>query len=664
MLACRRSVKTVALCKLQVPPEYRIPTLLRLRLLQQGLLEKLASEHGIDHYAYRRHELEQLLVSRRKLSIREQLWEHHDVVSALLQTVLHGTNKFRHKVLKMFVNFSADENIAVEMVEGDDNIMEPLVSLVSDILAPLADVLAERAEEPEEEEEEPTPDPRYLPKVQAFFKSRFHSVFEMWVFFDRQDNWSVSVHDIKELGKQLLPQAWGIKLSEIALVMDFKKMKFLDPHETIRAIAWHELPAGGKTVPLTRALEEVALRRKEIISKIKQEMKALHEHYSKEQAAAKERARKERIAARQLPAHSTLPKIKKTSSVSPEREANTQHKAHPHSLGREEMLKDSKETDGLGETKDPKEHVSFSANLHDAPSDKAQASQDGNGRGVDVDGETDREGEQGALLRTISGGDRSVQATPLSAVAGALVRTVSVGDRSGQATPLSTVAGALDMEVHDDRDDDLDSDIDGHDDEEALALKAEQKRLAAEMRKQQKIQHELGEAYKKMNKNDILSLELLLAILRNVCKDEETHERLVEEMKLVTVIKPLLALDPEIHSQPRDLATDILDELGEDADWKTSGGLDLSDSEWAKLDSVAAKWLNGILLGAFNSWLDSSRLQQIHTLSILECYKLNSAEALLPAASGVANKALGINVFRVQLVLLHAHVPWVFAIEC
>ena len=142
MLACRRSVKTVALCKLQVPPEYRIPTLLRLRLLQQGLLEKLASEHGIDHYAYRRHELEQLLVSRRKLSIREQLWEHHDVVSALLQTVLHGTNKFRHKVLKMFVNFSADENIAVEMVEGDDNIMEPLVSLVSVILSPLADVLA------------------------------------------------------------------------------------------------------------------------------------------------------------------------------------------------------------------------------------------------------------------------------------------------------------------------------------------------------------------------------------------------------------------------------------------------------------------------------------------------------------------------------------------
>ena len=142
------------------------------------------------------------------------------------------------------------------------------------------------------------------------------------------------------------------------------------------------------------------------------------------------------------------------------------------------------------------------------------------------------------------------------------MRTVSVGDRSSaQGTPLSTVAGALDIDVHDDHDDDLDSDIDGHDDEEVLALKAEQKRLAAERRKEQKIQLELDEAYKKFNKNDILSLEMLLEILQNVSRDEETHERLVEELELVTVLKPLLALDPEIHSQPRDLATDMCDVL-------------------------------------------------------------------------------------------------------
>ena len=83
----------------------------------------------------------------------------------------------------------------------------------------------EREEEVEVvvEEEEPSPDPRFLPKVQNFLKDRFHNIFEMWVFFDRHDNWCVSVDDVKELCKQLLPEAAGVKLAEIALVMDFKK---------------------------------------------------------------------------------------------------------------------------------------------------------------------------------------------------------------------------------------------------------------------------------------------------------------------------------------------------------------------------------------------------------------------------------------------------------
>ena len=62
----------------------------------------------------------------------------------------------------------------------------------------------------------------------------------------------MSIQDIKELGKQLLPEASGVKLSEIAWVLDFKKMKILDPHETIRAIAWHDLPGDGNIVLLTR----------------------------------------------------------------------------------------------------------------------------------------------------------------------------------------------------------------------------------------------------------------------------------------------------------------------------------------------------------------------------------------------------------------------------
>jgi len=607
---------------------YRIPSLLRLRLSEQGLIDKLAGTHGIDCYAYQRHEIEKMLSSRRKLSIREQLWEHHDVVLALINTVMHGSNKFRHKVLTMFVNFSADENISVEMVEGDIKFMEPLVSLVSDILAPLADVLAEKVVEVEEVEEEPTPDPRYLPKVQAFFKSRFHSIFEMWVFFDRHGNWSVSVQDVKELGKQLAPQAAGIKLSEIALVMDFKKMKFLDPHETIRAIAWHELPGEGKTVPLTRALEEVTLRRKEIMSEIKHKMKAINEVFVKEQAAVKQRAIKERIAARHHAAPATTPKSKRVNS---DKEANMQDKVHSHSPRIDETLKFSKEIGDGGEAKDSKQHVTFagSAQQRDTgvTSDKAQGSEDATGcGGGDVDGEREREGEKDTLPRTGS----------------------------------DDMAGILDMEVHDDDDDDLDSDLDLHEDEEAIAKKAERKRLETEKRKQQKIQQELVEAYEKLNKNDIFSLEMLLTIMLNVSKDETTHERLLEELEVVTVLRPLLVLDPNIiHSQPRNMAAELLEELGEDFDWSKEGSAALSDYQLAKMSRIAAKWLNGILHGAFNSWLDSTRLLKVHTMSMLHCYKINSADALLPAAAGVANKALGIKIVidilsRRQLAHLHA----------
>jgi hypothetical protein len=604
---------------------YRIPALLRLRLLEQSLLEKLAGTHGIDHFAHQRHEIENMLSSRRKLSIREQLWEHHDVILALINTVMHGSNKFRHKVLKMFVNFSADGNIAVEMVEGDIKFMEPLVSLVRDILAPLADVLAEKAVEVEEVEEEPTPDPRYLPKVQAFFKSRFHSIFEMWVFFDRHGNWSVSVQDVKELGKQLAPQASGIKLSEIALVMDFKKMKFLDPHETIRAIAWHELPGEGKTVPLTRALEEVTLRRKEIVSEIKHKMKAINEIFVKEQAAAKQRAIRERIAARQHAAPATTPKFKRTAS---DKEANMQDKVHSHSPRIDETLKVSKEIGDGGEAKDSKEHVTLAGSVHGGTSDKAQGSQDATVRGGgDVDGEREREGEKDTL----------------------------------QHTGSDDTAGVLDVEVHDDDDDDLDSDLDEHEDEEAMAKKAERKRLETEKRKQQKIQQELVETYKKLNKNDSISLEMLLTIMLNVSKDEETHERLLEELEVVPVLRPLLILDPNIHSQPRNIAAEILEELGEDFDWKQEGSVALSDYQLAKMSKITSKWLNGILHGAFNSWLDSTRLLKVHTMSMLQCYKINSADAMLPAAAGVANKALGIKIV-IDILSRHqlGHLP-VFA---
>ena len=69
------------------------------------------------------------------------------------------------------------------------------------------------------------------------------------------------MQDVTELGKQLLPEASGVKLAEIALVLDFKKMKILDPHETIRAIAWHDLPGDGNIVLLTRYEEYYILAR-------------------------------------------------------------------------------------------------------------------------------------------------------------------------------------------------------------------------------------------------------------------------------------------------------------------------------------------------------------------------------------------------------------------
>jgi hypothetical protein len=151
----------------QVPEAYRLPCLLRMRLLSQTAIDEIAKAHGIDHYAFRRHELENLLVSHRKTNIREKLWAHEDVVRALLETAIHGSNKFRHLVLKMFLNFSFDENIAVEMVEGNINFMEPLMNFLDKILSPLTDVLEQKQEVVIEEEEEPVPDPRFLPKVQV-----------------------------------------------------------------------------------------------------------------------------------------------------------------------------------------------------------------------------------------------------------------------------------------------------------------------------------------------------------------------------------------------------------------------------------------------------------------------------------------------------------------
>jgi len=44
---------------------------------------------SVDHFAYRRHELETLLASRRKCNIREQLWAHEDVVQVLCVYMTH-----------------------------------------------------------------------------------------------------------------------------------------------------------------------------------------------------------------------------------------------------------------------------------------------------------------------------------------------------------------------------------------------------------------------------------------------------------------------------------------------------------------------------------------------------------------------------------------------
>lgn len=519
-----------------VQERYRLPCLLRLRLMDQKTLDSLADGHGIDKFSYRRHELELLLASRRRVNIRETLWAQSDVVKALLETVLHGSHKFRHLVLTMFINFSCDENISVEMVEGDIKMMEPLISLLAGFLAPMHDVLAEEEIEVVLEEDEPTPDPRFLPKVQNLFKERFQSIFEMWVFFDRHDNWSVSVDDVKELSKQLLPEASGVKLAEIGLVMDFKKQKFVDPHDIIREISWHELPGNVKVVTETdspgapaqegavsafaravqqskcslpasqsvlwsRELEEARGRKSKILSQLNHKMKKLKEQFLKQKTAAKERARKDRMAARQ-------------NAGTPQAAA-------------------AKVGAGVGT------HVVAKSALAEDTAHKAQSP-----RTEDKDASMS---EKLTLQRTVS-----ESTTESVGRAGNLVEATDQGPgastRVNQLTSPRQAQGddAQQDSFHDD-DHENDDILQEDEDEAYLAARAEQARVKQELAKKKKIQTELDQVFQRYGPEDMVSMEMILAIISNVCKDPETHERLLAELNVIQVIKPLLTMAPGTH---------------------------------------------------------------------------------------------------------------------
>jgi hypothetical protein len=564
------------------PEAYRVPCMLRLRLLSNDDLEAFADAQGIDKFAFKRHEIEMMLAARRKPTIREKLWEHADVVPALIQTVLHGSHKFRHLILKMFLNFSYDENLQVEMVEGHFDLLEPLMLMMKNILRPLADVLAEKEVEVVEVEEEPVPDRRFLEKVQKFFESRFNSIFDMWIFFDRHDNWSVSVSDVKELSKQLLPASEGVKLGEIALVMDFQKKKILDPHEIIRAIAWHEIPGDGKIVPLTRALDEARSRKSIIMSEIKQKMRVLNEAFQREQKAAQERERKERMANR----------LSRTHSIGAKgtREAKGTNKERRRSSAAENDA-------DLGVDELERENTKTSNNSPDAKTSENN-SPDGISRA-----------ESFARLGSVAGVD-------------GLPCTGSGSDGELQ----------YDIAEENEPDDQL------QETEEMIALRAEQKHLRQEENKKLKIRSELDSAFHSLLPDDRTSLEMTLNLIRNLCMNSDNHERLVAEVKVIDAIKPLLMMETHTNYPPRIIAHEILDELGEDFEFEESVRFD--EETLKRLEVVASKWINGMLLSAFNAWVYAVELLKVHSISILECYKRNCSEMTLPVDASQAVQEL------------------------
>ena len=676
---------------------FRLPSSLRLRLLPQEELEKMALMHAIDIFSYKRHEIEKMLASLRKPNIREQLWEHADIIHALISKMLLGSDRLRHQVLQMFMNFSVDENLRVEMCEGEIAFLEPLVSLLKHLLDPMADVLREKKlDEDEDEDEEDVPDPQYKDKVKGFFESRFRNIFDMWVFFDRHDNWSVKVSDVEELSKQLVPEAAGVKVAEIVLIMDFKKKKVLDPHETIRALAWHEMPSevkwkkfgkmrptqgrqlentkladmllqrtefktielkdygvndlqhddfikvgdvyfkhipeDSRIVRITHSLEKARMRKSKTLHELRLKMKQISEVYAKEKKAFQDAERRKRIAGRQAGAKNLSQGLKSAE----------------------------------GQPKDDVVAASVPAEEADihAVTEGAQKSSDcyhGESAGEELDGEHDVESDdEGQLLL---------------------------------------------------------------DHARSREWKEEQKRIKHERAQKKRIQRELADAYLSISPGAIQSMEMVLSVILNLCKDEETHERLLTEVHVVQVMKPLLMMNDESFllgvgttCRARVIASSILDELGEEFDFGEVPAFD--EDSLRKLKAVAKRWINGILSGALNSWIYAVELchrapfpsprvsglswkpigevkpwgrcltnsalakalmsqteftqeefdkfdirnlrcddfirvgeanftaasnvskRPVHTIPILECYRRNASQLALPAAAGVAFKAL------------------------
>ena len=138
--------------------------------------------------------------------------------------------------------------------------------------------------------------------------------------------------------------------------------------------------------------------------------------------------------------------------------------------------------------------------------------------------------------------------------------------------------------------------------------KEEQKRMKHERAQKKRIQRELADAYLSISAGSIQSMEMVLSVILNLCKDEETHERLLTEVHVVQVMKPLLMMNDErfllgvgTTCRARVIASSILDELGEEFDFGEVPAFD--EDSLRKLKAVAKRWINGILSGALNSWI-------------------------------------------------------------
>lgn len=606
-------------------PDNKIPSLPRMKTLSPNELDELCIKHKIDHFAHPRFKLQELLLKERKRNIRHLVFESRGLLDDLLFVLKNAPDRHAMIVLKILINLSSDDDIVIDMVEDASDVTGPAVEILSRILQPAADILAGRNIREVREFKGKGVDPWKLARLRRMLKSRFQSVMEVWVYFDKSGNWSVSSSDVRVRSKRLAPETDGLTREEIVAIVDPYDYKALDPHEFCRSIAWHELPGDGKVVPLSRALEEAKTRRSQIVDRAVQASKQCTEDYHTALRQRRIQLRKEQMAARQALALDVsgndsdggfdTPGSKSPTSMSPLSRKSRRSSSLASSISA--VIVARKMHTALV----AKAAAGASKSLESPTSQTRRRSLVGKGKD-----------EDGVMLPAIDN-KRSPSAIPTFEMTAANVKTftnsmnprpglASTNHRSRLSRTLSPLGSSREGEESPSSEDDNET--------------AEDRRIVAEESQKIGLQRDLATYVENIPAAQVEKMRLALAFFESLSTRTSNHEKLVLEVQLLDVIGPLLAIEDEPYGL-KEVAQRLRAEMGYELKERVEV---LSEAVRAKMRVVTSKWCNGLLTASFNSWTESVRLQRVHTMTLLSVYRENCRSVSMPCNSSIGLQAL------------------------